>query len=866
VGSGRGQLAGVAYEKLKDDLEVAIEKVAEAGVWDKIVDRVKLVGNSVLGYLNSDQFSGRAEEISKSMGNVFDALGESGLRLLQNLSGAKDLASTPDAIAKEIVGLSSTLADWARDLPGISSSIGRGLHTVVDDLSWMANALHAIIHPIDAAKQVVGQNSGDGEQARYEAIVARLNDMGLRGAVVDRMTVGRDPSKVDPWQSMMDGGFVGKDGRRYNAAGLPVAEGLRQVDTAGVQQGSQRLLAEKVFQALQGTDVSALQSIDEVKWHLRQQIPGFDDRLSQAQSETFVSGGYRLPPSLAAQVNGIGRDVLEPNYSTKFRGSDALIDEISKFDDNADKLGAVFRTADSKLRQLSKGEDGQDVFDRVTKWRDDSTAQVRGAMTGLNAEAARDPSHARDIADSTGALQDALNKLSAGYTGEVDSLAHDIVEKIGGYGVDISHSVKQAGDAYAAQVMQQFVAGQTGPQQQASALLSRHGFVADVGLATLPMTERQPFVDALLKYRTGALKNMGLPASDSLASMLSGQSSLASEHVAALHQALGLSQQNYASAQQAVTASPGDEGAQRALTQARTAVVEYTSELQRATMATNGLASAWVSFGDAAQHTVENGLAKSLTDVEMRTGSARAALSAMAREILQEFNQVAVHSIFGTIFGTPNGQPGMGNGIGGAVGAVGNGLMAGAMHLFGPTGPFAGYEPPPPVPVDEVPIGAVGAADGGMFRGGLRFFAHGGVVKGGPGQLAIIGEGGLGADEAVVPMRSGFLPIGHDEGGLHAVLPGGRRLPAAMFADGGVTGGGAGVATMGAASGWASPAASGGRGGGSDGGDTVTHVHVNLDGREIARHTFAHSKPLMKAQVIRAMGPGGDGRRAASRS
>lgn len=91
--------------------------------------------------------------------------------------------------------------------------------------------------------------------------------------------------------------------------------------------------------------------------------------------------------------------------------------------------------------------------------------------------------------------------------------------------------------------------------------------------------------------------------------------------------------------------------------------------------------------------------------------------------------------------------------------------------------------------------GAAAAADGAIFPGGFTpvgMYATGGVVKGGRGMLGIIGEGGPGRDEAIVPMVGGQVPLRFQGGGLVAALPGGRSIPAGVmaFADGGIAAGG----------------------------------------------------------------------------
>lgn len=313
---------------------------------------------------------------------------------------------------------------------------------------------------------------------------------------------------------------------------------------------------------------------------------------------------------------------------------------------------------------------------------------------------------------------------------------------------------------------------------------------------------------------------------------------------------------------------PGDEGygdARKQYEEAAKDVAMYAAELQKAELAQNQLASSLMQFGNAAQTTLENGLGKTLTDIETKTGKVRDAISSMARSLLGEFNDRMFQGLFNQVFGPPDGKPGIGHGIGG--GSVG--ILTSILGLFGLHGPAPSPStggsdfniPDVGSGSDFAPQVDFGAADGGVFPGGLRFLASGGIVKGGRGQMAIIGEGGIGADEAVVPLRNGFVPIGQDSGGYHAILPGsGRTIPAAMFADGGITGGG--VATRGI---FGSSMMSPGNGAGDGVGDIhVTHQTI-LDGKTIAEQVHTITKEQRKAEMVRMLGPNGQGRRVLSK-
>lgn len=891
VGAGRGELASVSFAKLQDDLTIALQKVDESGVYDQIVSRFRSITSGILTYLNSPQFAGRAEEISHGLSGIFDGLGESGLRLIQTLSGAKSLADTPDAVASQIASIAKELGDWAKDLPGISASIGREVHTVAADLGELAGAIHSLVHPIETVKKLTGQDAEVVQQDRYQAIVGLMNQMGISGAVVNHSQLPRPEYEPGP----MGGPPIKTSPNDVDYTGKPLWQGPLRVDTSGVQAGAQRLIAEQIFSALADADQSQLGNLDEAKWRLRQSIPNFDDRLSGALSSSSISGTYRLPPDLADRVGSLGKDQVEPNYAAKFHSFDLLADQISSWTGDADKLTAAFKTAGIKMAELSGGASGRDAFAQVRQWRDTTAAQLEATINALRAEQQRDPDHAREIGDRVSALQAALDRVLGGYQSEVETLGKEIVEKVGGFGVQIAQDVKRGGDVYAATVLELFAQGQTAIQQQAAALLAKHGLPSDVGLDAIPLSQRQGFIDELTKSRLGAVKTLGiagvgfdqfsatgtrasaedmarmglngpLPATDSVLSMLSGRESLGGQNVAIYQQALAQSQSNYTAAQGALAANPNSEAAQRAFVQAKAAVIEYEGELLKAQQGSNQFFASFVQFGDRVQGSMESSLGKGLADIILRTGTAKEALIGFARDVVNEFSQMSSRNIIQGIFGQANGQSGAGNGVGGLLGSLFS--MGGSSGESDGSDYFNenGY---------TTQAGANAANGTGQSASGLipllvkgitsLFMADGGVVKGGPGQLALIGEGGPGADEAVIPLHGGSVPIGFSSSGMHAVLPGGRSVPAHAFATGGIIPGG--IAT-GMGNRFSGVASSSGPASMGEHEPQPVHVTVNtqLDGKTIASHTYQYNKGQIHGALAQQLGPGGSGRRQLGRS
>jgi hypothetical protein len=864
---GRGQLASVSFQKLQDDLTIALEKIGDSGLYDQIVARFRTISTSILDYLNKPAYAERAQQLSQQLGAIFDGLGESMLRLIQNLAGAKDLASTPDAVAAQLASIAKGVADFSKDLPGISSAVGRELNTIVGDLSGIGSVIHTIVHPIDAAKYATLQDGAAAAQVRDEVIVRQLGAMGIRGASVGQRVVddnSRDPNDPgDAWRHMgspTDGG--GDWGKRT----------MPEVDTAGIRSMAQRMLAEQIGQALSQTDPSALQNLDEVKWRLRQSIPGFDDRLQGALAANTGKGiGYQLPPDLAQQVNAIGKDQIEPNYATKFHSLEMLADGITTWTADADKLTASFALASLKLREMAGQNGNPDLFAKVTQWRDTTAGQLGGAITGLQAEQQRDPAHAKEIGDRVAALQAALDKVTSGYEGEMSVLAQSIVAKTGSFGVVLATEVSKSGATYAAQVLQMFAQGQTQVQSQARDLLARGGFTnMPVDFRAIPMQEQSHYTEVETAQRLQSIKQLGaggvsadafapgndfkttdalvkmqtadnlgpLPQNPSLINnQLFGRTSISEQETAAYQAALQQARSTQAQSFQALQTDPGNQQAQQAWAQATSDVVQFTAKIRELKMAQNEALQGLISFANSAQGALENGLGNVFDSLIEKTHNVRQAIQAMAKSIVNDFSQSASKTIFNTALGAIAPSGGVGAGLGGLVATLFGGLGA---H----------------------------AAEGDVWPG-FTPFESGSVVS--RPTLGLVGERTDGIPEAIVPMlgpgRS--IPLGVDGGGVHAVLPGGRRVPASMpgmvgFADGGIVGSGLGYDRS------ASPAATStgastmqGTGASGDGATINTNIH--LDGQVIATHTYKLSKKQLMNDVHQSARPGGPLRRHLSK-
>jgi hypothetical protein len=268
------------------------------------------------------------------------------------------------------------------------------------------------------------------------------------------------------------------------------------------------------------------------------------------------------------------------------------------------------------------------------------------------------------------------------------------------------------------------------------------------------------------------------------------------------------------------------------------AVQKLKRDLHDLEDASNIALKSLVQFGDQVQNTFEKGLGDFFSEAISGAHNFSDVMKGIARGLINDFAQGASHLIFQAAFGSAGaGGGGLGSILGRLLSGLGGG--GGGGGRTGPSGTpaWSGAEGP----------AVAAAANGGLFSGGLRFFSAGGIASAGRPMMAVVGEGGR--DEAVTPMVGGRIPLAFDAAGIHATLPGGGKIPAAFFANGGVF------------PGW------GGAGAGAMGGQPQVHLTIinQTDVDKVADHTLVRHGQTLVNKTLGEFVAGGRGRRILSR-
>jgi hypothetical protein len=287
-----------------------------------------------------------------------------------------------------------------------------------------------------------------------------------------------------------------------------------------------------------------------------------------------------------------------------------------------------------------------------------------------------------------------------------------------------------------------------------------------VNPATMTLRESQVYSEGDLSARLADIeraKTMGFVNKSMRASGISAAYGGRLDDRQALEAQLGAYQDALAAqggilskAQSAYAANPLDKQNLQTLDQATLKYAELNAKVKETKFALNDAAKAWMEFGVSLRSSIESGLGDAIYNLITQTGSLSDAFKSMAMSIIRSFSDMQAKLIMQQLFGNllqpqSNGTAGTGTG-----GALNNG----------------GF------------LSGLAGAIGGLFTG----YASGGVID---SPTYVVGERRDRVPEAVTPMLGPgrTIPLGLDGGGFHARLPGGRRIPATLMADGGIMGG-----------------------------------------------------------------------------
>lgn len=880
----RGNLPSVSLQKLKDEFQILAERIAlDSPLFDTVGQKFHGMMMTLAESLDDPEMQAHLRSIGESMSVIFNNAMNAGGELLRTLSGADSIAKTPEAIAGQVDTLAHKIADWSKELPGIANDVGTGLHNIAVMLKTFAGELSEISQmrgqPGGVAAGVGGSfvaswlldkqrrlDPGGREDERLQDLVSTLNKMGVGGVAVRQASQGQSTltNLVGP-----SGGDAGWLGDTYSGSVL---------DTRGVKDSRVRQLVEKLYGRLESDDNLNVQDV-------LAQMPDLQAKLiaaTKGTSTTIKPSGNLSPLGDADRATfdriSIGKEVTSTGqlYSSRFGAEDRAIESLSGLlPATAEKWQESLKLTNTYLANIlgnytlgPNDKSPGSFFDKVREFGTQRIGQdqafiqhIRGDVEPGLTDAARDQVEKQWVAR----LLAEINMLGDGMDQEVAKAMQALQTASGRAALKVMLDARSLTPEARAALVNRTAGGEMDFERQTTAarLKVQPGQltpeqIASGGLASIPPDLQPQAVSQILSSNLAAITERGkFDRSPQVTSLLGGPG-VGNEQLAFLQQMLPIleGQKDAASSKLNASTGAGRDQAQVNFDLTSEAVRNVKSQIDQLSVSTNLALQGFVQFGNGAQSAMANTLGKGIENLILRTGTLKDLMRSFAQQIVSDFSKMASNTFMNSIFGDPSKGGGMGNLLGnlinGTAGSAQGGLIGAAANWF--SGPAVTPNPVNPPMYYAGEGGGAAAANGAVWAGGFTPFAGGGVVS--KPTLGLVGERPDGMHEAVIPMPGGKVPFGMGPGGAYAMLPGGRKIPAAMaFAEGGVAAGGLGLSDRDYSGG------SYGGGGATGGGQMELHVYNVSSIEEAHQRGYKAAANQVLNQVFKEAGPGGKIRR-----
>ena len=851
-----GRLLGTRVEKLREVLRAGLAKVGDSGVYDGVVAKLESLGDTLFKHMDSPRFKEQARAISDGMARTLDAVGRAVVAFLAKVTGTTGGADTVAGVVDLFAGAVGRLGDLSQGLPALAARAGdfvKGLGDVVAQGVEKVERLIAAIEGFSVVQNLVPgerlsawKDGGlsDGERrARLAVEVGRT--YGIEGATVNKTFLGPKELGGDESAQELFGGdalnFASHavyrrltgDGSWKEAADHArdyVKGAAYDVDPAGVADPAQRATMARLWVALQKLSPRDLEPdrANPAALSALRSEPGLLDTLRSigraagagASPGGAATGAATRPAAAAGPAYGelvpklfaLDRHEYQgPNFQPLIQSVGQV---LARLEAQAPK-SALDRTLTQARGVFSADLAGNpnhpvrldDAFGRLAKTYQAAAGQLDAAINegtaALDGQARPDPQVARMVDTMRSRKAD----LTPAYEEARRALADHLIGGAADFGRLLAASLGELPPETGAVLAERVRAGTTSLGDKVAATLAAAGLaVADRskawGADALPLADRLRQGGEDADRRVRAIRDAGrlgdLP--DRFGGMRFDLTSDQVEHLPAVP-TVGVERRTadylrlkaipdqralFDQARTAYQANPTDERAIANLGVAQHELAELSTKFREAHEASDRFFGSMVEWANKVQESLENSIGKGIESLITGTGNLSDVFKSFARDVISSFSQMASKNLLRSIVGDPEGSK---SGFGGIMGSLISGL----------TGALGGG------------TGAKAAGDGDVWPSftPIAAFGDGGVATG--PRVGIVGE--RNQPEGIVPLQGGMIPLGLDSrGGVHAQLPGNRRIPAAftsgaaMFAEGGVFGGWGGSAPYGGGGGGGQPA------------------------------------------------------------
>ncbi|MDB5294923.1 MAG: hypothetical protein JWO31_906, partial [Phycisphaerales bacterium] len=843
-------LVSTKMTKLRESFRQGLATIGDSGIFDALVEKLTGATSKLLAYLDSPAFAGQAARISKSLERVLSNVSKTLAGFLKSVSGSKDDADGVAGLVEHATKAIEALGSASDGLPELGRSLGSGFRQVAEAVEKAAAELGVLGEAMGGgAKGMVG----GWFKEKYLRLAPEAREAERLGQLVKVLeTYGLGGAKVGTRDADRGAGAV--------------------IDTSGIAGGTARqALAEKMIAAWgdAGVDLATTARPLKLQSILRERIADFDGKLAAALGRATAPVVVAQPRDPGKPPAGVPQSVFDlvkaedsgPNFRARSKAINSLVGQVES-PENKDPLADLLRSGNGVFTSSLSGDPAAplrigDALGAMSKQYRESVDKFDKALAdGAAAMAAGGDKH---LADLLTALSGTRDRVEAGYKAAMTEVGDGLRESAKNFGVRLADSLDDAPAFVSRGLYGRISEGRTSYSDKAADVATRAGLPFDraaIGFDGLPLDQRQKLArrmaDAGLKDADDAgtygRLTVGLDAAgvrDALSRRLDDRDVDLQKLGGLRDDAIPRQGKVLDSAVEKYRQDPSNELNAKNLGAAEAEYGRLLDLADKLDLKLDGVRAGAIQFGTDVRDALESSIGKGIVDLIEGTGSLKDAMVGFARDVVQAFSQMASRNLIQGLIGSA-GQT-QANGSAGNLGGVLGALVSGIGSYFG----------------GGATTTTQAMADGGVFQGGLRYFASGGVVNAGSPVIGIVGEGTM--NDSIIPRPDGkHVPIVYHDDGAYAVLPGGRMIPARVddrrsrgmyasaFADGGVVAGGfsavgafgAGGAVQGAPGGQFgsySPAAGGG--GGGDGGGNV--YVVNSPEAAFAQGFKAHKDKLV---------------------
>lgn len=142
----RDRLYSVRWEKLQSSFQYAARMVGESGIFDKILDALENVTESIFSYLEKPEWKQRAASISRHLEGILKNVTEALVSGLRELAGSENGADAIQTVAESIDFVLGKFEQWTKNLDqwtitavNFFKQIGKGIAEMIGEVAEAAS-------------------------------------------------------------------------------------------------------------------------------------------------------------------------------------------------------------------------------------------------------------------------------------------------------------------------------------------------------------------------------------------------------------------------------------------------------------------------------------------------------------------------------------------------------------------------------------------------------------------------------------------------------------------------------------------------------------------------------------------------------